>query len=179
MKGKRFSEDKIIGILKEAEAGVKLSDLCRTHGFCEQTYYRWKSKYGGMDVSEARRLKQLEEENRRLKRAVADLTLDNQIFEGYQLKKMVKPAARKQAVVHAREEFGVSERRACGLMRIGRSSFRYRSVGQLYPQLRERLLELAAQRVRFGYRRLQVLLRREGYVVNYTSGCIGCIGKRD
>ncbi len=80
---------------------------------------------------------------------------------------MVKPAARKQAVVHAREEFGVSERRACGLMRIGRSSFRYRSVGQLYPQLRERLLELAAQRVRFGYRRLQVLLRREGYVVNH------------
>ena len=81
MKGKRFSEDKIIGILKEAEAGVKLSDLCRTHGFCEQTYYRWKSKYGGMDVSEARRLKQLEEENRRLKQMVADLSLDKQMLQ--------------------------------------------------------------------------------------------------
>ena len=80
MKGKRFTEDKIIGVLKEAAAGMKLSDLCRAHGICEQTYYRWKSKYGGMDVSEARRLKQLEEENRRLKRAVADLTLDNQIL---------------------------------------------------------------------------------------------------
>jgi putative transposase len=80
MKGKRFSEDTIIKVLKEAEAGMKLSDLCRSYGISEQTYYRWKSKYGGMDVSEARRLKQLEEENRRLKRAVADLTLDNQIL---------------------------------------------------------------------------------------------------
>ena len=87
MKGKRFSEEKIIGILKEAEAGVKLPDLCRKYGFCEQTYYRWKSKYGGLDVSEARRLKHLEEENRRLKRAVADLTLDNQILKEISSKK--------------------------------------------------------------------------------------------
>jgi len=87
MKGKRFTEEKIIGILKEAEAGVKLSDLCRKYGFSEQTYYRWKSKYGGLDVSEARRLKHLEEENRRLKRAVADLTLDNQILKEISSKK--------------------------------------------------------------------------------------------
>jgi putative transposase len=80
---------------------------------------------------------------------------------------MVKPAARKQAVVHAREVFGVSERRASGLMRIGRSSFRYRSVRRPCAKLRERLIELAAQRLRFGYRRLHVLLRREGYVVNH------------
>ena len=80
---------------------------------------------------------------------------------------MVKPAARKQAVVHARDEFRLSERRACGLMGIGRSSFRYHSVREPYPQLRQRLLALAAERVRFGYRRLQVLLRREGYRVNH------------
>ncbi len=75
MKKKRFSEEKIINILKEAEAGAKITDLCRKYGFSEQTYYRWKAKYGGMEINEARRLKQLEEENRRLKKAVADLTL--------------------------------------------------------------------------------------------------------
>ncbi|HUU00136.1 MAG TPA: transposase [Myxococcota bacterium] len=71
----------ILKILKEAEAGAKIADLCRKYGFSEQTYYRWKSKYGGMDINEARRLKQLEEENRRLKKAVADLTLDVQILK--------------------------------------------------------------------------------------------------
>ena len=87
MKGKRFSEEKIIKILQEADAGAKIADLCRKYGFSEQTYYRWKAKYGGMDISEARRLKQLEEENRRLKKAVADLTLDNQILKEINSKK--------------------------------------------------------------------------------------------
>lgn len=77
MKGKRFSEEQIIGVLKEAEAGVKTAELCRRHGITEQTFYRWKSKYTGLEVSEVRRLRQLEEENRRLKQVVADLTLDN------------------------------------------------------------------------------------------------------
>jgi putative transposase len=87
MKRKRFSEEQIIRILKEAEAGAKIADLCRRYGFSEQTYYRWKSKYGGLDINEARRLKQLEEENRRLKKAVADLTLDNQILKEISSKK--------------------------------------------------------------------------------------------
>jgi len=78
MRKSRFSEEQIITILKEKEAGVKLADLCRRHGISEQTLHRWKAKFGGMDVNEARRLKQLEDENRRLKHLVADLTLDNQ-----------------------------------------------------------------------------------------------------
>ena len=82
MRGKRFSEEQIIGILKEAEAGVALGDLTRKHGICEGTYYRWKAKYGGLELSEARRLRQLEDENRRLKHLVADLTLDNQALKG-------------------------------------------------------------------------------------------------
>ena len=76
MKKKRFKEEEIIPILKEAEAGVPVSELIRKHGISEQTFYRWKSKYGGMEVSEAMRLKELEEENRRLKRLVADQALD-------------------------------------------------------------------------------------------------------
>jgi len=81
MKRKRFTEEQIIGILKEAEAGAKSTELCRRHGISEQTFYRWKTKYGGLEVNEARRLRALEHENSRLKRIVADLTLDNQALK--------------------------------------------------------------------------------------------------
>jgi len=81
MKQGRYSEEQIVRILKEADAGVKTGDLCRKYGFSEATYYNWKAKYGGMGVSEIRRLKQLEDENRRLKQIVADLTLDNQALK--------------------------------------------------------------------------------------------------
>jgi putative transposase len=76
MKAKRFTEEAIIGVLKEAEAGAKTKDLCRRHGISTATFYNWKSKYGGMTVSEARRLKELESENSRLKRLLADAELD-------------------------------------------------------------------------------------------------------
>ena len=75
MKKSRYTEEQIIGILKQHEAGVKTADLCREHGVSEATFYNWKSKYGGMDVSEAQRLRQMEDENRRLKQLVADLSL--------------------------------------------------------------------------------------------------------
>ncbi len=81
MRGKRFSEEQIIAILKEAEAGMPVAELVRKHGVCENTFYRWKAKYGGMEISDARRLKQLEEENRRLKRLVADQALDIQMLK--------------------------------------------------------------------------------------------------
>jgi putative transposase len=78
MKKSRFSEEQIITALKEVDAGRKVAEVARKLGVTEQTFYRWKAKFGGMDVSEARRLRQLEDENRRLKQVVADLTLDNQ-----------------------------------------------------------------------------------------------------
>ena len=73
---RRFTEEQIIGVLKEAEAGMKVAELCRKHGISEPTYYNWKSKYGGMTVSDAQRLKALEQENNRLKRLLADAHLD-------------------------------------------------------------------------------------------------------
>jgi putative transposase len=74
---KRFTEEQIIGILKQQESGVKTADVCREHNISQNTFYTWKSKFGGMSVSEAQRLKALEAENAKLKRIVADLTLDN------------------------------------------------------------------------------------------------------
>ena len=79
---KRFTEEQIIGILQEAETGMKVMDVCRKHGISDATYYNWKAKYGGMTVSDARKLRVLKEENRRLKHIVADLTLDNQALKG-------------------------------------------------------------------------------------------------
>ncbi len=77
MKRNRFSEEQIIGILKEHEAGIAVSELCRKHGVSDASIYKWKAKFGGLDVSEAERLKALEDENAKLKRLLADAMLDN------------------------------------------------------------------------------------------------------
>ena len=77
MKGSRFSEEQIIGVLREHEAGAKTEEVCRRHGISNATFDKWKAKYGGLEVSEARRLKSLEDENRRLKKLLAEAMLDN------------------------------------------------------------------------------------------------------
>jgi putative transposase len=81
IKTKRYSTEQIIGILKEAEAGLPVKELCRKYGISDATMYNWKSKYGGLTVSDAHRLKELETENRRLKKLVAEQALDNQILK--------------------------------------------------------------------------------------------------
>jgi putative transposase len=81
MRGKRVKDEQIIAILKEADAGVSVQELCRKHGMAAGTFYNWKAKYGDMTVSDARRLKDLEQENGRLKKLVANLSLDNQMLK--------------------------------------------------------------------------------------------------
>lgn len=87
MRKAKFSDEQIIGILREADAGRAVKEIARAHGITETTFYRWKAKYGGLPLSEAKRLRHLEDENRRLKHVVADLTLDNQALKGLLAKK--------------------------------------------------------------------------------------------
>lgn len=81
MKRSRFSEEQIIGILKEHQAGLSAAELCRKHGISDATFYKWRSKYGGREVSDARKLKGLEDENRKLKKLLAEQMLDNSVLK--------------------------------------------------------------------------------------------------
>lgn len=87
MKRSRFTEEQIVGILKEQEAGQRTADVCRKHGISEGTFYKWKAKYGGLEVSDARRLKALEDENAKLKKLLAETMLDNAVLKDLNAKK--------------------------------------------------------------------------------------------
>ncbi|WP_259185837.1 IS3 family transposase [Rhizobium sp. BK176] len=167
MKRNRFTDEQIIGILKEHEAGTPVSELCRKHGVSDASIYKWKAKFGGMDVSEAKRLKTLEDENTKLKRLLADAMLDNAALKDLFGKEVVTPAAQRNAVAHLMNQHRMSERRACKAIGVCRMTVRYESSRIDDHDLRERMKALAHERRRFGYRRIHVLLRREGHLVNH------------
>ncbi|MEP6765924.1 MAG: IS3 family transposase [Gemmatimonadaceae bacterium] len=166
MRKSRFSEAQIVQVLHEWEAGAKMADLIRRHGVTEQTLYRWKKKFGGMQGTEAKRLRALEEEDRQLKRLVADQALNLQVVKELLGKKVVTPAQRRVAVTSAMQAATLSERQACRYTGFARTSQRYRCVRASDTTLRECLQTLALLRPRWGYRRLYRLLRREGARVN-------------
>ena len=139
MKRARFTEEQIIGVLKEHEAGAKTADLARKHGVSEATLYNWKAKYGGMDVSEAKRLKELEDENAKLKKLLADSHARCGRASRASVKKMVGPAAKREGVAHLRAAMGLSERRACIIVSADRTMIRYRSRRPPDTELREQI----------------------------------------
>ncbi|MBY4612796.1 MULTISPECIES: IS3 family transposase [Rhizobium] len=169
MKRNRFTDEQIIGILKEHEAGTPVAELCRKHGVSDASIYKWKAKFGGMEVSEAKRLKTLEDENTKLKRLLADAMLDNAALKDLFGKEVVTPAAQRKAVAHLMNQRGMSERRACKAIGFCRMTIRYDTKRSDDQGLRERMKALAHERRRFGYRRLHVLLRREGHLVNHKK----------
>ncbi len=147
MKKARFSQEQVIAVLREQEGGMKTADVRRKHGISSATLYAWKAKYGGMDVwrhgrvAGLAKLKVLEEENGRLKRPLADAMLDNAVLKEVAAKKLVRLAAERKAVEHARRLFGISERRACTIFSVYRTSVRYAPRRSDDGDLRTRLRE--------------------------------------
>ncbi|MFH4676218.1 IS3 family transposase [Vibrio alginolyticus] len=165
---KRFNEQQIITILKEAEAGIPARELCRKHGISDATFYTWRKKYAGLDVSEARRLKALEDENARLKKLLAETLLDAEALKIGSQPKVLTVEDKRKAVKVIQKDTQLSERRACLLVGIQRASLRYQpQANREDDKLQARIKELALERRRFGYRRIHRLLRREGFDVNH------------
>ncbi|WP_153304659.1 IS3 family transposase [Trichlorobacter lovleyi] len=182
MKKSKFTEEQILFALRQAETGISVAEVCRKMGISDATYYTWKKKYGGLGLSELRRLKQLEEENRQLKKLVADLSLDKQMLQDVLFKKVLKPAQRRNLVRHLHLSYGVSERRSCDVVLLCRGSYRYVHHGKDDSALRLRIRQIAETRIRYGYLRIHTLLRREGWHVNhkrvYRIYCEECLNLR-
>ncbi|MCJ7621312.1 MAG: IS3 family transposase [Anaerolineae bacterium] len=172
---RRHTPEQIINQLREAEVelgrGMKVPEVCKKLGIAEYTYYRWRKEYGGLRLTQARRLKELERENVRLKKLVADLSLDNAILREAAPGKLLSPVKRRLVVEQVRDALGrdvVSERRACRVLGQVRSTQRR----ERYPpneerRLLRRMVELAMEYGRYGYRRIAAMLREEGWLVNH------------
>ncbi|MCO7227616.1 IS3 family transposase [Pleionea sp. CnH1-48] len=166
MKAKRFSVEQIVAAIKQQETGLSVAEISRKLGIAEGTFYAWKKKYSGLESDQVRELKQLREENERLKRVVADLTLDKVMLQDLNSRKLVSAPQRRLAVRSLQDRYNVSERRACRLLSLSRSVYRYESTASSQEPLRQRIIEIARSRVRYGYKRIHVMLKREGIHVN-------------
>lgn len=162
MKKSRYTEEQIIGILKQHEAGVKTADPCREHGISTAIIYGWKSKFGGVDVREAQRLRRMENEDGRLKQLVGGPEPTQGDTEGGDLRKRLELAELRKEEALVSTEVGQSQRTACKLLGVDRSSYRYKPRLDLNAEL----MMLARQGSRLGYRRLHALLERRGRAVN-------------
>jgi putative transposase len=125
MRKSKFTEAQIVSILKAQDGGKKVSDLCRKLGISEATFFRWKEKFGGMSVPEAKAQRHLEDENRELRQKLDDLVLDNQVLRHIVEEKVASVDERRAAVRVLMSNFNLSERRACELIGLQRSSWRY------------------------------------------------------
>ncbi|MBU2998916.1 IS3 family transposase [Roseovarius nubinhibens] len=168
MRKSRFTEAQIIGMIKEQEAGMPTAEVCRRHGLSPSTFYKLKAKYGGMEVSEAARLKALEDENTKLKRLLADTMLDNVVLKDLFGKELTTLTKRREAALRAMRDHDISQRRACRLVGVDPKTVR-RERPPDCPEIRKEMQAIAGKRRRFGYRRIGVLLERKGMIMNHKK----------
>ena len=166
MKRSRFTEEQVVKVVKAVEGGLAIKDAVRQFGVSRATISIWRKKYAGMEVSDAKKLRALEDENRRLKRVVADLTLDKQMLQDALSTKVLKPAGGRLVAAHWRGAFGVSERRAAHVIGMHRSTARYAPR----PDNRDRCEGYRPLR---GRRRAPGCRRKSrGRAVQARSGCL-------
>src|SRR4051812_28908594 len=171
MPRKRHKPEEIVAKLRQVDVlvsqGQSVADAVRSIGVTEVTYYRWRQEFGGLKSDQVKRLKDLETENTRLRKAIADLTLDKLILQEVAPGKLLSPARRRVCIEHVRRELGVSERRACAALGQHRSTQRKVPSGREDEErLSADIVELARQYGRYGYRKIAELLRRAGWLVN-------------
>jgi transposase InsO family protein len=169
MKASQFSEAQKAFILKQGRDGMPVAEICRKAGISQATYFNWKKKYDGLLPTEMRRLKQLEDENNKLRRVVADLSLDKAILKEAAKGHFLSPSRRRVCIEQVRQVLDVSERRACSVLCQHRSTQRKR----LKDDADERLLtadirELARLYGRYGYRRIHALLAQAGWDISLS-----------
>ncbi|MBH0366985.1 IS3 family transposase [Salmonella enterica] len=153
MKKTRYTEEQIAFALKQAEIGTRVGEVCRKMGISEATFYNWKKKFAGPGVTELRRLRQLEDENQRLKKLVAELSLDKEMLQEVLKPKVLRPAQKRLAVIFLLEAYRISVRRGCGLLMQSRTVYHWQS------QRDDRAITL----------RIHIQLRREGWPVNHKK----------
>ncbi|MBF2714374.1 IS3 family transposase [Agrobacterium vitis] len=166
MEASKFTEAQIAFVLKQAHDGPPIGEVCRKAGISDATFYNWRKKYAGLMPSEMKRLRQLEEENAKLKRIVADLSLDKAMLQDVLSKKPLRPDGKRHLVDRIKTDWKVSIRRACSVLKIDRSLYVYKSKRGDQAELKLKIKDICQTRVRYGYRRVHVLIRRDGWVVN-------------
>ncbi|WP_404863186.1 IS3 family transposase [Georhizobium sp. MAB10] len=166
MKASKFSDAQKAFILKQGADGIPVAEICRRAGISQATYFNWKKKYDGLLPTEMKRLKQLEDENGKLRKLVADLSLDKEMLQDVIRRKPVRPGRKRELVAQTCGEWNVSIRRACRVLEFDTSSYHYKSRRRDQAGIEARIKDICATRVRYGYRRVHVLLKREGWDVN-------------
>ncbi|WP_094299003.1 IS3 family transposase [Noviherbaspirillum autotrophicum] len=169
MKKPRFSESQIIAILKQADGGTPVPELCREHGMSSALFYRWRSKFGGMDASMMARLKELEEENRRLKKMYAEERLKAEIVAEAPAKKVVAPSRRREMAQWAVQDKAVSIRVACRAFGISQTCYRYQAkLSSENSEIADWLIRLTTNQRNWGFGLCFLYLRNvKGYVWNH------------
>ncbi|AYH08714.1 IS3 family transposase [Pectobacterium parmentieri] len=167
MRKARFTEHQIIAVLKSVEAGRTVKDVCREAGISEASYYNWKAKFGGMEASDIKKMKDLEDENRRLKQMFADLSLECRALKDVIEKKPLKPAIKRELVNYLTAQFTMSIRQACRTLSLSRTVYLYQPDTRRDEPVVQALTDMAERYPRYGFKKLFQKLRRQGHAWNH------------